>query len=228
MLIMGIIYQILLVVIEFGGVRRFIWSLLCKTGIKRFKNPVTDEDVVNEKLRVKDLLETGRSNEDGFVVANLCKNYGNFAAVSNLNFGVHHGECFGLLGVNGAGKTTTFKMLTGDESPSNGNAYGFMRTLKNNRTSFLKKIGYCPQFDGIVGVLTGREMLELFSKLRGVPKNDMKRQVDKWLVKLGLLKAGDVKCENYSGGMKRRLSVGMAMIGDPPIVLLDERKDLKK
>jgi ATP-binding cassette subfamily A (ABC1) protein 3 len=126
--------------------------------------------------------------------------------------------------VNGAGKTTTFKMLTGDEGPSNGNAYAFMHNLKGHRKSFLRNIGYCPQFDGIVGVLTGREMLELFSRLRGVPSKQIPGQVNKWLGKLGLLKAGDVKCENYSGGMKRRLSVGMAMIGDPPVVLLDERK----
>jgi len=66
-------------------------------------------------------------------------------------------------------------------------------------------------------------MLELFASIRGVPASKKNDEVTKWLNKLGLLKAGNVKSEKYSGGMKRRLSVGMAMIGDSPIVLLDER-----
>lgn len=120
MFLVGLIYQLVFILIEFGGIRRYFWKLFCRTNTKRFANSVTDQDVLQEKIRVKDLLETGRSEEDGFIVTNLSKRFGNFAAVSNLNFGVHHGECFGLLGVNGAGKTTTFKMITGDEIPSTG------------------------------------------------------------------------------------------------------------
>jgi len=141
---------------------------------------------------------------------------------SKLTFGVHYGECFGLLGVNGAGKSTTFRMLTGDEIVSDGNAYTMMKTLKDNHKEFLSKIGYCPQFDGIVGVLTGREMLELFSRLRGIPRRRVKAEANKWLTKLGLMENADVQCEKYSGGMKRRLSAAMAMVGDPPILMLDE------
>lgn len=101
-----------------------------------------------------------------------------------------------------------------------------MQSLRKDRKKFLENIGYCPQFDAIIGVLTGREMLGLFADLRGIPHSKKNAEVNKWLKKLGLQKAGDVKCERYSGGMKRRLSVGMGMIGDPPIVLLDERKHL--
>ena len=109
-----------------------------------------------------------------------------FPAVSNSSFGVHPGECFGLLGVNGAGKTTTFRMLTGDEIRSNGNAYNLMYTLLNHRKQFLSSIGYCPQFDGIVGVLTGKEMLELFCRLRGVHAGSVERESNKWLQNLGM------------------------------------------
>jgi ATP-binding cassette subfamily A (ABC1) protein 3 len=97
-----------------------------------------------------------------------------------------------------------------------------MNSLKGKKKDFLCGLGYCPQFDAIIGTLSGREMLTLFCHLRGVPRSDTRNEVDKWLHKLGLEKSGDVPCGSYSGGMKRRLSVGIAMIGDPPVVLLDE------
>jgi ATP-binding cassette subfamily A (ABC1) protein 3 len=127
----------------------------------------------------------GRVSENALVVESLCKNYGPFAAVSNLSFGVHQGECFGLLGVNGAGKTTTFRMLTGDEIRSSGNAYTPTCTLQKDRKKFLASIGYCPQFDGIVGVLTGKEMLQLFARLRGVQCGSVENEAEQWLQNLG-------------------------------------------
>lgn len=88
------------------------------------------------------------------------------------------------------GKTTTFRMLTGDEGLTSGNAFSFMNTLRTNKTDFLANIGYCPQFDAIIGSLSGREMLTLFCHLRGVPFNETNTEVDKWLGKLG-------KCMNW-------------------------------
>jgi len=118
-------------------------------------------------------------------VNNLCKNFGSFSAVSKLTFGVHHAECFGLLGVNGAGKTTTFRILTGDEVKTFGNAYALMKNLDENRLEFLSNIGYCPQFDGIIGVLSGRQMVQLYCGLRGVPKDIGRAESDKWLERMG-------------------------------------------
>ena len=74
----------------------------------------------------------------------------------NVSFGVKPGECFGLLGINGAGKTTSFRMLTGDEIPSGGDAEIFSKSLSSHRRKFLSKIGYCPQFDSIIPELTGK------------------------------------------------------------------------
>jgi ABC-type multidrug transport system ATPase subunit len=113
-------------------------------------------------------------------------------------------------------------MITGDEIPSSGNAFAHMFTLLNQRNNFLANIGYCPQFDGIVGVLTGRQMLELFCRLRGIPNESIAVEADRWLHKLGLFESGDVQCQKYSGGMKRRLSAAMALVGDLPLILLDE------
>lgn len=76
-------------------------------------------------------------------------------------------------------------MLTGDEIQSGGNAFLLRKSLTDQRRSFLEQIGYCPQFDSIIDVLTGREMLMLFGRLRGLQKRDLKGQVDKWLKFVG-------------------------------------------
>ncbi|CAG7727851.1 unnamed protein product, partial [Allacma fusca] len=146
--------------------------------------------------------------------------FGSFPAVNNLTFGAPSGECFGLLGVNGAGKTTTFKILTGDTGPSHGNVFMGQYNIRKNSKYILSRIGYCPQFDAILGVLSGKEMLQLFSRLRG--SLNPSEETTKWLSKVGLLENANVSCKNYSGGMKRRLSTAMALIGDPPLVMLDE------
>ena len=79
------------------------------------------------------------------------------------------GECFGFLGVNGAGKTTSFRMLTGDEYMTSGKVSLYGVELHKERRKFMKMIVYCPQFDSIINVLTGREMLSLFAHIRGLP-----------------------------------------------------------
>jgi ABC-type multidrug transport system ATPase subunit len=90
-----------------------------------------------------------------------------FTAVDNISVGIPSGECFGLLGVNGAGKTTTFRMLTGDLPLSSGSitidGYDVATDLVNVR----RRIGYCPQYNGLVELLTGRETLCFFARLRG-------------------------------------------------------------
>lgn len=83
-------------------------------------------------------------------------------------------ECFGLLGVNGAGKTSAFKMLTGDETITQGEAWIRGLSLKNEMNKVRKIIGYCPQFDALIVDMTGRETLEMFCLLRGIPKYRIK------------------------------------------------------
>lgn len=110
-------------------------------------------------------------------------------------------------------------MLTGAAAPSFGDAFISSLSLKS-RAKFLSKLGYCPQFDGIIGLLSGREMLELFGRLKAL--KDPEGEATKWLEKVGLSSEGNEECGNYSGGMKRRLSAAMALIGDPAVLLLDE------
>jgi ATP-binding cassette subfamily A (ABC1) protein 3 len=95
------------------------------------------------------------------------------------------GECFGLLGVNGAGKTTTFRMLTGAEVPTHGDASLRNVHLQRDRRRYLSDLGYCPQFDAQLGVLTGRETLSLYANLRGLPSYKIDSEIDKWFDLLG-------------------------------------------
>ncbi|KAF3851641.1 hypothetical protein F7725_013413 [Dissostichus mawsoni] len=132
------------------------------------------------------------------------------------------GECFGLLGVNGAGKTTTFKMLTGDESTTGGEAFINGNSILKDLLCVQQSIGYCPQFDALFDDLTAREHLELYTRLRGIPWKDQERVVQWALEKLELSKYADKPAGTYSGGNKRKLSTAIALIGYPSLIFLDE------
>merc|ERR1719458_2429180 len=168
-----------------------------------------DSDVKQEK-------DTVFQTRNAMTVCNLSKKFGNFDAVRGLTFGVRDKECFGLLGVNGAGKTTTFRMLTGDEIMSSGEAFIGNESLSRDRASYLQSIGYCPQFDSIIEVLTGREMLTLFARIRGLRSSE--NRITTELEKL----ASFVDLTQYSGGNKRKLNVALALIGRQKVMLLDE------
>ena len=143
-------------------------------------------------------------------------------AVRGLSFGVKSGECFGLLGINGAGKTTTFRILTGDEIPTAGSAGLLDAWLTNSRSDFLQNIGYCPQFDSIIAQLTGRELLTLMCRVRGVRSAEIPAEVARWSQLLGIQEYLDREAGAYSGGNKRKLNVAMALVAEPPILFLDE------
>ncbi|KAG9486662.1 hypothetical protein GDO78_006835 [Eleutherodactylus coqui] len=179
-----------------------------------------DEDVARERQRI--LNEGGRS--DIIEIKGLTKIYRmkRKPAVDRLCVGIPPGECFGLLGVNGAGKTTTFKMLTGDTDVTAGEAFLKGYSILSNIHEVHQNMGYCPQFDAINELLTGREHLELYALLRGVPEKEVCK-VAEWAVrKLGLVKYSDRCAGAYSGGNKRKLSTAIALIGGPPVVFLDE------
>jgi ABC-type multidrug transport system ATPase subunit len=133
------------------------------------------------------------------------------------------GECFGLLGVNGAGKTSTFKILTGEVTPDSGDALVSHFSVLTQLASARQRLGYCPQFEALPGAMTGREVLTMYARLRGVSgAGRIAGEVQQLLQQLGLLQYADVACGAYSGGNKRKLSVAVALVGDPPLVLLDE------
>ncbi|KAF7669647.1 hypothetical protein LDENG_00162820 [Lucifuga dentata] len=179
-----------------------------------------DNDVAEEKQRIYD----GGSKSDILLIRDLSKTYvgRKRAAVDRICVGVPAGECFGLLGVNGAGKTTTFKMLTGDTDVSSGEATVAGYSILSEILDVHQNMGYCPQFDAIDDLLTGREHLYLYARLRGIPESEIPRVAEWGIQKLGLTEYASRCAGTYSGGNKRKLSTAIAMIGCPALVLLDE------
>ncbi|CAL8311233.1 unnamed protein product [Merluccius merluccius] len=179
-----------------------------------------DMDVDQERERI---YKGGNAN-DILCMRDLSKTYegSTIPAVDRICLGVSPGECFGLLGVNGAGKTTTFKMLTGDIDVSWGEASVSGHSILTNILDVHQNMGYCPQFDAIDELLTGREHLHLYARLRGVPEHEVAR-VSEWaILKLGLSEYAGCSAGTYSGGNRRKLSTAIALIGCPALVLLDE------
>ncbi|WIA08739.1 hypothetical protein OEZ85_008162 [Tetradesmus obliquus] len=145
------------------------------------------------------------------------------AAISGLWLRVWPGECFGLLGVNGAGKTTTFKVLTGEVAPDSGDAAIAGHSVLTELAAARRRLGYCPQFEALPAALTGREVLHMYAALRGVQgRARIAAMAQQLLQELGLSQYADTVCGACSGGNKRKLSVAVALVGGPPLVLLDE------
>ncbi|NWS77929.1 ABCA1 protein, partial [Crotophaga sulcirostris] len=179
-----------------------------------------DEDVARERARVA----SAPPHAHLLLLKDLTKVYRRrrAPAVDRLCVAIPPGECFGLLGVNGAGKTSTFKMLTGDTEVTLGEAWLKGHSVLTALQSVHQHMGYCPQFDAITDLLTGREHLEFFSRLRGVPEEETPK-VARWgIAKLGLGSLAERPAGRYSGGNKRKLSTAIALLGCPPVVFLDE------
>ncbi|XP_025894553.1 ATP-binding cassette sub-family A member 7 [Nothoprocta perdicaria] len=179
-----------------------------------------DEDVARERARVG----AAPSASHVLLLRDLTKVYRGrkVPAVDRLCVAIPPGECFGLLGVNGAGKTTTFKMLTGDTEVTLGEAWLQGHSVRTELPSVHQSMGYCPQFDAITDLLTGREHLEFYSRLRGVPEEETAGVAQWGIAKLGLGPHADQPAGKYSGGNKRKLSTAIALLGCPPVVFLDE------
>uniref|UniRef100_A0A8C2XJ97 P-type phospholipid transporter n=1 Tax=Cyclopterus lumpus TaxID=8103 RepID=A0A8C2XJ97_CYCLU len=179
-----------------------------------------DEDVNRERERVK----SGNAQSDILSMIDLSKVYksGRKPAVDRLCLGIPRGECFGLLGVNGAGKTSTFRMLTGDTAITCGEAFLNQHSVLTEMERVHQLMGYCPQFDALSDLLTGREHLELYARLRGVPEESVTKVAQWGVKKLGLTQYAEREAGGYSGGNKRKLSTAISLIGAPPVIFLDE------
>jgi len=166
----------------------------------------------NVVIRVKNLRK---------IYKNGCCKKGN-VAINNLNFCVEPGECFGLLGLNGAGKTTTFKCITQEIGPTNGNIVVFGKEISGNFNELNKIFGYCPQFDAIFEHLTVYENLEFYATIKGIKRNLIRQVVTFMIMEMSLTEFTNKISGRLSGGNKRKLSVAISMLGNPPIILLDE------
>lgn len=150
---------------------------------------------------------------------NLTKIYGEQKSVDNLNIHVKKGRIYGLLGRNGAGKTTTMKMLLALTEPSSGEVYIFGKPLKGNEKKTLPRIGSLIESPGFYPNLTSTENLEIFAKLRGVPK---KNSIQESLNVVRLPYNDKKLFSEYSLGMKQRLAIALAIMHDPEVLIFDE------
>ena len=161
-------------------------------------------------------------NEPAIIIEGLTKKFEDKTAVENLSLQVTKGELFGLLGPNGAGKTTTINVLCGLIKPTGGSAKVCGYDVQKDTMKVKELIGVCIQETAIYPYLTGAENLELFGSLHTMDKKTLKTRRDMLLAKMGLTEDAKRKAGKYSGGMKRRLSLALALIHDPEIAFLDE------
>ncbi|BES90140.1 ATP-Hypothetical protein cassette sub-family A member [Nesidiocoris tenuis] len=221
-------YLFLILMIDHGIFRMIIAKLqLFLYGKIQTGSELTDLDVAGEK-EIVDASRTRRLQDPSesqpiFVCDDLGKKFSrSLTAVHDVTFAISRSECFGLLGVNGAGKSTTFGMLTGSLIPTKGDARILKFGLGSHRQNYLKRLGYCPQLDGLLLEMSAKSLLSLFGRLRGIPSFELPGIVQKWIDALDMADICDRPCKGYSGGNKRKLSTAIALIGDPPVVLLDE------
>ena len=172
-------------------------------------DPIESMDVCTRRLRM--VFPPQSSEKDPFV------------AVDSLSLGINSGECFGLLGPNGAGKTTTINCLTGMLNASSGDGYIAGRHIEKERELVYNNIGVCPQFDVVFSELTVGQHLFFYARLKGIGTKYENALVQTVAASVEL--DGDafhLKASELSGGLKRRLSIAISLIGDPKVWILDE------
>jgi ABC-2 type transport system ATP-binding protein len=155
-------------------------------------------------------------------IEGLTKDYGDIRAVDGLNLSISEAQVFGLLGPNGSGKTTTINCLTGILKPTCGTIRVGGFDVQRHGREARQIMGVSPQETAVYSHLTGKENVRLFGNLYSVPKKVLNSRVDQVLEKVGLMDDAGRRVGKYSGGMKRRVSIAMALVTDPKVVLLDE------
>lgn len=202
-LVQAVLFWALLILVE-SRVLKFTFNFQKQK--KRSLAQMNDSDVIAEANRIRTQNMQTLMKTDAMVVKNVTKKYGRLTAVSDVSFAVKRGECFGILGVNGAGKTTTFKMITGLEKITSGSIVINGNDVGRLMNSIYKDIGYCPQFDGLIDTLTGRETLKIISRIRGIKEHLIDHQIEALARLLFFEKHIDQAVRGYSGGTKRKLS----------------------
>ena len=153
-------------------------------------------------------------------IEKLSKSFGEQKVLDKIDFKLESGEIVGLIGPSGSGKSTLIKTMLGMEKADEGEA--LVLDYKMPKREILSNIGYMAQSDALYEMLTGYENLEFFGKMKGVPSDKLKKEIE-YIAEIVDL-TDDLKklVSNYSGGMKRRLSLAIALIGSPELLILDE------
>lgn len=155
-------------------------------------------------------------------VSNLTKFYGEFKALDSVSFSVDKGWIYGYLGPNGAGKTTTIRTMLGLLRPDGGEVRIEGFNPNRDPVQALNGVGYAPELPNLQAFFSGEELMDFTGKIFGMPKQDRKERIGKLLELVGLKEHSKRKIGNYSKGMVQRLSVALALINDPKVLIMDE------
>lgn len=155
-------------------------------------------------------------------VDNLGKRFGEQDAVRGISLDVERGESLGLLGPNGAGKSTTISMISGLIKSDSGDVWVDGVSVNQDLRRVKQKIGLVPQDIALYTTMSARENLIFWGRMYGLGGSQVKKRADEVLEIVGLSERGNEKIENYSGGMKRRINIGAALMHEPELLIMDE------
>lgn len=153
-------------------------------------------------------------------VQNVSRSFGKQDVLTNISLNIYKGEIFGLLGPSGAGKTTLIKQLVGLDTPNSGENFLFKEKMPSLK--LMERIGYMAQSDALYGELTAKENLEFFGALFGLTGKKLQERIREVMNIVQLTEHLNKAVFNFSGGMKRRLSLAIAMLHEPELLILDE------
>jgi ABC-2 type transport system ATP-binding protein len=159
-------------------------------------------------------------NSSCIKIENVNKSFGKKQVLFNINLDIPYSQILGLLGPSGSGKSTLVKMIAGIDIPTSGTVY--LLNEKMPKLSLMNKIGYMAQSDALYDELTAEENINFFASMYKLPKSKQKQRITEVMKLVNLLDHLKKKVKQYSGGMKRRLSLAIALIHEPPILILDE------
>jgi ABC-2 type transport system ATP-binding protein len=163
-----------------------------------------------------------RAVSTAVTLRDLRREYDGHEVVSGVSFDIREGEIFGLLGPNGAGKTTVLSMISTRIRPTSGDAWVYGKHVVDDVTAARCLLNVAPQEEALYPSLTAAENLAFFAELYGVPRRDRPARVVEALEAVGLTSRKDDRVATYSGGMRRRLNLGCALVSEPRLILLDE------
>lgn len=175
------------------------------------------EGVTDEAARVD-----SDSNDDALKVRHISKSYGSLLAVDDVSFGVAHDETFALCGVNGGGKTTTHGCIRGELRPDVGNITLAGVDVSEHRTLARSKLSSVPQHDGLDPTLTVREHLAIYARIKGIPRSERESNIVNCMALTNLGGYEHRQSSALSGGNQRKLSLAIAILSNPQVLLLDE------
>ena len=168
------------------------------------------------------MTESTKGNGFAIQTFSISREFGDLVAVNSIDLSIKEGELFAMLGPNGAGKTTIIKMLCCLLRPSSGTAAIMGHDIQKDPIAVKKMIDISPQETAIAEHLNARENLSLMGGIHGLEKEEVKKRSEELLEMMGLTKRAKDQVRKYSGGMKRRLSIAMALVSDPQVLFLDE------